>query len=79
MAQTLPNPPPGFDALTTDEQLEYVQSLWQRIVSNPAAIPVPNWHLNVIEARLADYRNTSNEGKSWDEIREEVTRKLDKT
>ncbi|MHB8472963.1 MAG: addiction module protein [Gammaproteobacteria bacterium] len=79
MAQPLPNPPPGFDALTTDEQLEYVQSLWQRIVSNPAAIPVPDWHLNVIEKRLADYRDAPNDGKSWDEIREEVIRRLDNT
>lgn len=79
MTQALPNPPPGFDTLSTDEQLEYVQSLWQKVISNPAAVPVPNWHLSIVEARFADYRNTPNNGNTWDEVREEVIRKLDKT
>lgn len=79
MAQTLPNPPPGFDSLTSDEQLEYVQSLWQRIASNPTAVPMPDWHMNVIEARLPDYRDTPDDGKSWDEVHKDIIHKLNHT
>lgn len=30
MTNPVPLPPPGFDALSVDEQIEYVQSLWDR-------------------------------------------------
>jgi len=44
MPQALPLPPPGFDALTVDEQIDYLQSLWDRIAAKPEQVPVPDWH-----------------------------------
>lgn len=79
MAQPSLNPPPGFDALSVDEQIDYVHALWQKIVTNPAAIAIPDWHLDTLETRQAEYRNTPEEGKPWDEVREEILRKLDQT
>jgi len=35
----LPMPPPGFDALTVEEQIGYVQSLWDYIAAHPAQVP----------------------------------------
>ena len=32
-------PPPGFDALSIEEQIDYVQSLWQRIAATPDQVP----------------------------------------
>ncbi len=40
MAQTVPIPPPGFDDLSVEEKLDYVQSLWERIAAKPDEIPV---------------------------------------
>jgi hypothetical protein len=31
MPQALPVPPPGFDPLSIDDPIDYVQSLWDRI------------------------------------------------
>ena len=72
MAQTLSIPPPGFDELSVEEQLDYVQTLWDRIAAHPDAIPIPDWHRQVLDDRLAAYRNNPTEGRSWDEVR--VTR-----
>lgn len=76
MAQTLPIPPPGFDDLSAEEKLDYVQSLWDRIAARPEEIPVPDWHRRVLDDRLAAYRADPQEGKPWEEVREEVVRRL---
>jgi hypothetical protein len=54
MARALPFPPPGFDELSMDEKLDYLQSLWDRIAAQPQAVPVPDWHREVLEERLKD-------------------------
>jgi putative addiction module component (TIGR02574 family) len=53
MAQSLPIPPPGFDALSVEEKIEYVNSLWDRIAIRPEEVPVPDWHRQILEERLA--------------------------
>lgn len=75
MAQKIPNPPPGFDELSVEEKLDYVQSLWDRIAAKPEDIPVPDWHLRVLDERLEN-EGDSRAGKSWDEFREELRAKL---
>jgi putative addiction module component (TIGR02574 family) len=77
MTRKIPNPPPGFDELSVDEKLDYVQSLWDHIAANPEAIPVPDWHLQVVEERIKENnRVTPRAGRSWDEFREELRARL---
>ena len=74
-AKKIPNPSPGFDELSIEEKLDYVQSLWDRIAAKPATVPVLDWHLQVIKERLSQ---TQRAGRSWDAFREEVRSKLRK-
>lgn len=76
MSQTLPIPPPGFDTLTVEEQIDYVQSLWNHIAARPQAIPVPDWHREILAERLAAYDANPDEGKSWEEFEEELARDI---
>ncbi len=76
MADKIPNPPPGFDELTVEEKLDYVQSLRDRIAAKPEAVPVPDWHLQVIEERMNENQANSRAGRSWDQFREELRAKL---
>ena len=76
MSQTLPIPPPGFDTLTVEEQIAYVQSLWDHIAARPEAIPVPDWHREILAERLAAYDANPDEGKTWEEFEEELTREV---
>ena len=76
MARSLPLPPPGFDELSIDEKVDYVQSLWDRIASRPEDVPVPDWHLEVLEDRFKAYQANPTEGAPWDEIEEEILDKL---
>ena len=75
MSRVLPIPPPGFDDLPVEEKLDYVQSLWDRIVIHPEELPVPDWHRQIVEERLAAHRADPEAARPWDEVRQEVSEK----
>lgn len=74
MARALPLPPPGFDDLSVDEKLAYVQSLWDRIATD--ALPVPDWHQRILEERLAAHRADPGAARPGEEVRQEILEKL---
>jgi putative addiction module component (TIGR02574 family) len=76
MATVLPLPPPGFDELSPQEKLDYVQSLWDRIFAQPEEVPVPDWHLQLLDERLAEYEADPEAGSSWEDVREDILHKL---
>lgn len=69
-------PPPGFDELSIEEQIDYVQSLWDRIAATPDQVPVPEWHREVLGERLRDCEANPETGASWDVVRERLRDKL---
>ena len=75
MTNMIPLPPPGFDDLPVSDQIDYVQSLWDRISAKPEKIPVPDWHIQVLEQRLAE-EIKSGESRPWQEVRDELRSKL---
>ena len=78
MAANLPLPPPGFDDLSPDDQIAYVQLLWDRIVAKPDQVPVPDWHRQVIRQRMADQEASPLEGRPWEEVRDEIRNELNR-
>jgi Putative addiction module component len=72
MSTALTLPPSGFDDLTVDEKLDYVQALWDRITGTEPEIPVPGWHREVLEERLAEDRADPEEGQDWKEFSEDL-------
>ncbi len=76
MSQSIPNPPPGFDDLSVDEKIEYVQSLWDRIAATAERIPMPEWHRRVIAERMREFAANPDAGRSWEAFRDELRRRL---
>ena len=72
MANTLPLPPPGFDELDIDAQIDYVQALWDRIAAKADLVPVPDWHRAILDERLADLDANPDAGRPWEEVRTEL-------
>jgi putative addiction module component (TIGR02574 family) len=72
MAKPFPSPPPEFDKLPVDKQIDYVQSLWDRIAASPEQVPVPEWHRRVIRERLEAYNADSAAGRLWSEVRTDI-------
>jgi putative addiction module component (TIGR02574 family) len=77
MAKPVPLPPPGFDDLSVDEKIDYLQSLWNRIAATPETIPVPDWHREIIDERLKDLEANPEAGDSWETVQDRLRKKLD--
>jgi putative addiction module component (TIGR02574 family) len=69
-------PPPGFDELSAEEKLEYVQALWDRVSEHPEDVPVPTWHREVVAQRLAAHRRGDMTSRPWSEVREDLLTRL---
>jgi putative addiction module component (TIGR02574 family) len=52
--------------------MDYVQALWDVIAAHPENVPVPGWHREILDARLAEYGRDPDEGASWEEFRAEL-------
>ena len=72
MASSVQLPPPGFDDLSVDEQLGYLEALWDRIAAHPDRVPVPDWHRRTIKERL----QADSPSRPWDEVRSDIEKKL---
>lgn len=76
MSKRVPSPPPGFDDLSVEEQIDFVQSLWDRIAATPEQVPVPEWHRRIIRERLEAYHANPIAGRPWTDVRTDIERKL---
>ncbi|MBI4408235.1 MAG: addiction module protein [Gemmatimonadetes bacterium] len=59
-----------FSRLSVSERLQLVEDLWDSI--DDEQIPVPKWHLQELERRLADYRDHPEAGIPWEQVRERL-------
>jgi putative addiction module component (TIGR02574 family) len=55
----------GIDRLTGPERLDLIAAIWDSIPDTPEALPVPEWHRQELERRLA----TPSTGTPWEEVR----------
>lgn len=76
MSKQIPSPPPGFDELSVEERIDFVQSLWERIAAVPDQVPIPDWHRRIIQDRLESYRADPTAGRPWVDVRTEIEAKL---
>jgi len=76
MTNRVPLPPAGFDDLSVEDQIDYVQSLWDRIAANLDQVPVPEWHRGVLDERLAAHEANPEAARPWEEVRDEIRSKL---
>ena len=63
MPHSLPLPPPGSDALPVEDQIDYVQSLWDRIAATAGQVPLQDWQQALLDERLAQHRRAPGEAR----------------
>ena len=76
MTKTISIPPPGFEDLTPDEKVQYVQELWDYVVADASQVPVPDWHRRILDERLAEYHAAPDGGTPWPQVRDQLLREL---
>ncbi len=65
--------PPGFEELSKERQIDYVQQLWDLIVALPDQVVVPDWHLEIVRNRVSS--PTSAPLSSWNEVKQRLISK----
>jgi hypothetical protein len=69
--------PPGFDEMPVEQKIDYVQTLWNRIIRHDhSAIPSPDWHREEVRAALVEHQADPEAGRPWPEVRAEIETKL---
>ena len=76
MTQEPPFPPDGFDDLSINERIDYVQALWDHIASEADALPIPEWQVAILNERLAEHERNPGAGSPVDEVFDRLSRNL---
>ena len=76
MVQPLRMPPAGFDDLSVEDQIEYVQGLWDRIAANADQVPLLDWQQEILDERLAAHRAAPQEARPWNEVLKRLEKRL---
>lgn len=79
MPAGIPIPPPGFDQLTVDEQIRYIQSLWDHIAGNVDQVPLAEWQRAILDERLTAHKNAPHEARPWPEVIDRLQDRLRST
>jgi len=76
MSSPLPFPPPGFDQLSREEQVEYAEKLSDYVTANEYYVDIPAWHREILDEAMARYQEVGIEGRSWEEVRQELDKEF---
>ena len=52
--------------LPPDQRLRLVEDIWESLAASPADVPVPDWHRELLDERLADPGEQP--ARTWDEV-----------
>jgi putative addiction module component (TIGR02574 family) len=76
MTPAIAMPPPGFDDLSAEDKLDYIQALWDRFTARPEDVPVPDWHHEVVAERLDSLDRGEGSGRPWEAVRADLLARL---
>jgi putative addiction module component (TIGR02574 family) len=76
VARAIQSLPAGFDEWSIDQQIDYVQALWDRIAARADQVPIPDWHRDVLDERLGDEGASPAHERAWEQVEAELRRHL---
>ena len=59
-------------ALPINRRLELMEALWDSLSATPELVPVPDWHREVLEQRLAEDDTDPSPGEDWSQVRRRI-------
>jgi len=61
-----------IEDLTREQKLKLIEELWDSLIQEETPLPVPDWHLEELDRRLALYRDNPTAGSSWEEVKQRL-------
>ena len=71
--------PPGFEKLSIEDKIGYVQSLWDHIAAEPDTVPLADWQKTILDERLDDLEKNPDRGIPWEEVLAGIARRVGKS
>jgi hypothetical protein len=65
----------NIEQMTVEEKLAAMEALWQSLSRNEDDIPIPEWHLEILEERKREVEAGEAKIEDWDSVKAEL-RKL---
>ena len=59
-------------ALPASERLALIERLWNSLTDDPASIPVPDWHLDILDQRISEDDSDDSTGETIEELRRRI-------
>lgn len=66
------NPALPLDEMSAIEKLTAIEQLWQSLSGNPADVPAPQWHADILAARERRVRDKASGFVPLDEMKERI-------
>jgi putative addiction module component (TIGR02574 family) len=63
---------PQLKGLSSEEKLILVGELWDQLAADPAAFPVRDDHLKILESRLTHFREHPEDVTAWEEVKKRI-------
>jgi putative addiction module component (TIGR02574 family) len=61
--------------LSGEERLKLLDDIWDTFVTHPESLPVPDGHLEEVEARLASWQQNPSGTLAWEDVKQRIIRK----
>ena len=59
--------------LPAEERLQLVEDIWASLAASPESVPVPEWHRELLDDRLADPDEQPT--RSWEDVKANARRR----
>jgi putative addiction module component (TIGR02574 family) len=60
--------------LPAEERLALAERLWNSLVADPASVPVPDWHRDIVAERLDEDDADRGSAENWTDVRARIER-----
>jgi putative addiction module component (TIGR02574 family) len=61
--------------LPPDERIQLIEDAWESLAASPETVPVPGWHRELLDDRLADPTEIGT--RTWDEVKTNARRSVE--
>ena len=63
---------PQLESLSSEEKLILVGELWDQLAAQPESFPKRDDHVQLLEARLAHFRDHPDDVLAWEEVKKRI-------
>jgi putative addiction module component (TIGR02574 family) len=66
---------PEIEKLSVPQKLEMIEILWDSIPDSLDSLPIPEWHKQILNERLAEADASPEANIPWEQVRSELRRR----